>query len=221
MAVMAKSLFKLRKAPGHAPTQAPTQARSQATVEVILEATAQLLEEDSPAAPSRIAARAGLSIGVLRQYFPNRDAILAAMTEREQLRILKGVDAALRQLDPEQPEAAIRAALRFFLDAFQSRQKLRRQIILTVLPRMPDAMRGRVVDAVLGEVLETLEERCGGRFRPLDGIGRFVLTRAVMGVVRSAVIEGVVDLREPALEEALLTLILRQLAPETVATAVG
>jgi hypothetical protein len=116
---------------------------------------------------------------------------------------------------------AIRAALRFFLDAFQSRQKLRRQIILTVLPRMPDAMRGRVVDAVLGEVMETLEARCSGRFRRLDATGRFVLTRAVMGVVRSAVIEGAVDLRDPALEEAVLGMILRVLAPDPATVAMA
>jgi AcrR family transcriptional regulator len=196
----AKALLKLRKT--------PVQARSQRTIELILEATAQVLERDAGASTNRIAERAGFSIGTLYQYFPNREAILAAMAEREQKRILDGISATLIDLDPENPEAALRAALRHFLQAFQSRQRLRRQVILTLLPSMPDTLRGQVVDTVLGKVMDILRERCAGKFRPLGPTARFVLTRAVMGVVRAAVVEGSVDVRDPALESELVTLMI-------------
>jgi AcrR family transcriptional regulator len=173
----------------------------------ILETTAELLEDDPDAPISRIAERSGFSLATLTRYFPTRDAILARLAEREQARILQGIDRALRDLDPAQPEAALRAALRFLLQAFQSRQKLRRQVILTFLPRMPDTLRGRIVDAVLGEVIDILEQRCAGRFRQLSATARFVLTRSVMGVVRSAVVEERLDVRDPALEDELLRLI--------------
>ena len=204
MPIRAKALLSLRKT--------PVQVRSQQTIEVILEATAQVLEENAGASTNRIAERAGFSIGTLYQYFPNREAILAAMAEREQARILKGITAALADLDPEEPEAALRAALRHFLQAFQSRQKLRRQIILTLLPAMPDALRGQMVDAVLGEAMNILRDRCAGKFRQLGPTARFVLTRSVMGVVRAAVVEGTIDLRDPALESELVTLMLGFLA---------
>jgi AcrR family transcriptional regulator len=210
MAFSPKSLLKLRKT--------PVQARSQQTIEVILEATAQLLEQDAGASTNRIAERAGLSIGTLYQYFPNREAILAAMAEREQARILKDIGASLRDLDPDRPEVALRTALRFFLQAFQSRQKLRRQVILTLLPSLPDSLRGRVVDEVLGEVMDILRDRCAGRFRTLDPTARFVLTRSIMGVVRAAVVEAKLDMRDPALEDELLRLMLGFLAPVPVAT---
>jgi AcrR family transcriptional regulator len=138
-----KPLFVLRKK--------PVQARSQQTVDVILDAAAQLLEADAGATTNHIAARAGFSIGTLYQYFPNRDAILAAIAIREQTRILSGISAALRDLDVAAPEAALRSALRYFLHAFQSRQKLRRRLILTLLPNLPDSLRGQVADTVLGE----------------------------------------------------------------------
>ncbi len=66
------------------PRKLPKQARSETTVEAILEAAAQIFERHGYAAgtTNRIAARAGVSIGSLYQYFPNKDAILVALVYR-------------------------------------------------------------------------------------------------------------------------------------------
>lgn len=66
------------------PRKLPKQARSGATVEAILEAAAQVFERQGYAAgtTNRIAERAGVSIGSLYQYFPNKDAILVALVHR-------------------------------------------------------------------------------------------------------------------------------------------
>lgn len=62
----------------------PVQARSGATVEAIREATIQVLLSDGLArlTTTRVAERAGVSVGTLYQYFPNKEALLFAILSR-------------------------------------------------------------------------------------------------------------------------------------------
>ena len=61
------------------PRKISRQARSLATVEVILDAAGLLLVDEGyeQTTTNRIAERAGVSIGSLYQYFPNRESVVA------------------------------------------------------------------------------------------------------------------------------------------------
>lgn len=66
------------------PRKTPTQARSEATVDVIFKATIQVLLAEGGArlTTTRVAERAGVSVGTLYQYFPHKQALLYAVVQQ-------------------------------------------------------------------------------------------------------------------------------------------
>lgn len=66
------------------PRKKPRQARATATLDAIFEATIQLLLTDGPhrLTTTRVAERAGVSVGTMYQYFPHKQALIYALNER-------------------------------------------------------------------------------------------------------------------------------------------
>ncbi|MBS7706030.1 TetR/AcrR family transcriptional regulator [Chelatococcus asaccharovorans] len=77
------------------PRKSPVQARSAVTVDALHLAAIQVLIREglSRCTTTRVAERAGMSVGSLYQYYPNRDALLAAVLERH----LEGIAAAVER----------------------------------------------------------------------------------------------------------------------------
>ena len=80
----------------------PRQARALDTIETIFEATARIVEREGPDAlnTNRIAERAGIAIGSLYGYFPNKQAILLAMARRELERTQNAIRVSIETADP-------------------------------------------------------------------------------------------------------------------------
>jgi AcrR family transcriptional regulator len=89
-------MAKLPVAQSLKPRKSPVQRRSSQTVDAVLEAAARILETRGLAAwtTNAVAERAGVSIGSLYQYFPNRDALTVALIERETAQLLADIDSA-------------------------------------------------------------------------------------------------------------------------------
>lgn len=79
------------------PRKEPRQARSKHTVETILEATARVFAEHGYAGTNTnlIADKAGLSVGSVYQYFPNKDSLIAALHQRHGAQMQQTVEAVL------------------------------------------------------------------------------------------------------------------------------
>jgi AcrR family transcriptional regulator len=97
------------------PRKSPVQARSTASVDAILKATIQVLLRvgKEKLTTTRVAARAGVSVGTLYQYFPNKTALLRAAMRLHMEEILTEVDkvsAAQRGQPVEQMAEALALA---------------------------------------------------------------------------------------------------------------
>jgi AcrR family transcriptional regulator len=81
------------------PRKIPQQSRAEQTVATILEAAALILETRGLDGlnTNLVAQRAGVSVGTLYQYFPNKDALIVALSKREGAVFFAEAEAALRE----------------------------------------------------------------------------------------------------------------------------
>ena len=101
------------------PRKSPSQERSRQTVERILDAGARIFHEQGYAGTTTndIADEAGLSIGSLYQYFPNKDALLAALTKRHITTTTSSLAAMIGKLPEESGfDVILRAVVRFLVE---------------------------------------------------------------------------------------------------------
>ncbi len=114
-----------------------TQERSRATVEALLAATARVLVREGydRASTNKIAAAAGVSVGSLYQYFPSKEALVAAVQDRHVEHMLSEVRATMTQaVHRPLPEAA-RELVRVMIAAHAVSPKLHR-VLVEQIPRV-------------------------------------------------------------------------------------
>jgi AcrR family transcriptional regulator len=181
-----------RNTPDHL-RRAPTQERAQRTLEAIFEATAQIVESEGEAGltTNKVARKAGFSIGTLYQYFPSKEAIVLAMSQRERERFMGAMQAALDQAVREKRDAreAIREVVRLLVDSFAVGPRLRRAMVRMVwrmdhYEPITQAMREAAERQAMA--LASLNDP---RMRAPNPAMMFVVTRAVMGAIRNASLE--------------------------------
>jgi AcrR family transcriptional regulator len=102
--------------PALTPRKSPVQQRSSATVDAILEATIQVLlrEGKERLTTTRVAERAGVSVGTLYQYFPNKSSLLQATLRRH----LNEVAETIRRVCAEQRNNPIAEMVESLIQAF-------------------------------------------------------------------------------------------------------
>jgi AcrR family transcriptional regulator len=182
----------------------PRQMRAEETVAAILEGAAQILEAGGLASftTNAVAARAGVSIGTLYQYFADKQAILRAIGERELKATLARVAIAMGKGGAAAPEERVRAIVRAMIGAFRGRQRARKAVVQAMFSEGGGAaLQGPIAAFITTHALGSLSEQ-----------QTFVLSRALMGAIRAAVLEEKPFLRDTSFEDELVQLALAYLA---------
>src|SRR5277367_4838781 len=101
------------------PRKSPVQARSTASVDAILQATIQVLLTvgKERLTTTRVAFRAGVSVGTLYQYFPNKSALLQAALKRHLDAVADDVERTCREQKGNSLEQMGAALVTAFLEA--------------------------------------------------------------------------------------------------------
>jgi AcrR family transcriptional regulator len=140
------------------PRKVPTQSRARATWDAILDGAAEVLLKQGyeKATTDRIADRAGVSIGSVYEYFPNKEAIFAAVMLRWNEQRWK-VFTELQREDPGTGlEAAIRATVRARVAATLLDPRLNTALNLEVPHHVTKEQASNLLDEFLAESLSRL-----------------------------------------------------------------
>jgi AcrR family transcriptional regulator len=123
--------------PPTSPRKKASQERSRATVCALIEATARILVREGfdKASTNRIAAMAGVSVGSLYQYFPSKEALVAAVIERHQQEIMQVVRGELAQAASQPIEQGVRTLVAVAVKAHRIDPKLHR-VLAEQIPRV-------------------------------------------------------------------------------------
>jgi len=105
------------------PRKTPLQARSTITVEAISEATIQVLLSHGAdrLTTTRVAQRAGVSVGTLYQYYPHKQSLLFAVLENHLTNVMAKVEAACESACRKPLVEMIREMVEAFVDAKMDR----------------------------------------------------------------------------------------------------
>ena len=198
----------------------PRQARAAETVAAILEAAAQILEAGGLVAftTNAVAERAGVSIGTLYQYFVDKNALLLALARQEMGAALVEVGRALSGVDDPTPESRVRAMVRAMVHAFRGRSRARKAVVQAILAQGLGIEMVAPINSFIASI-STVIGPDSERLPPLEREQVFVLSRALLGAIRAAVMEEQPFLQSRAFEDELVRLVMSYI--DSIALAAG
>ncbi len=191
--------LKLRKS--------PQQALSEATVEAIFEATVQVLLSGGPLrlTTTRVAARAGVSVGTMYQYFPHKQALLYAVLGRHLEAVAQAVEAACTRCHGQPVVMVAESLVLAYVEAKAANVDASRALYLVsaefdIVSLVDDVLR-RILDAVAA----ALALDADAEFDDVPAVA-FTLMAALAGAVRVVFERGATPATVVSLRRELVTM---------------
>ncbi|WP_398491372.1 TetR/AcrR family transcriptional regulator [Variovorax sp.] len=182
----------MARAPVVHPRKKASQERSRATVDALIEATARVLVREGfeRASTNRIAAEAGASIGSLYQYFPTKEALVAAVIERHKNDMMEVLRRALVRVAGMPLEQGVRELVALMIDAHRVDPELHR-VLVEQIPRIGRLAEVEGFDREVRELVRAYLEAHRGELRALDlDLAAFVCVSSVETLAHEAVLHN-------------------------------
>jgi AcrR family transcriptional regulator len=184
------------------PRKAASQERSRATVDALVEATARILVRDGfdKASTNRIAEVAGVSVGSLYQYFPSKEALVAAVAERHRHEIMGAVLGELADVMSAPVDKAVRKLVAVAVKAHRVDPKLHR-VLAEQIPRVGKHEKLEAFSQEYYGLFKTYLESHRGELRVDDlDLASFVCVTTIEALTHNAVLHNPKMLSDEAME---------------------
>jgi len=195
------------------PRKRPLQSRSKATVDTILTATARILIKlgFDGLTTNAVAEAAGVSIGSLYQYFPNKEALVAALIE-SQLDIKNAQTIAeLGRVAKLPLGEAVRAMIELTIQSYAAQPELKR-VLLEQVPRV--GRMARIAELHQGThkmITALLTVRRAELAIENPEMAAFLLVSAIEAIAHRATLFEPARLKDPALIDEATAMVTRYL----------
>jgi AcrR family transcriptional regulator len=195
------------------PRKRPSQARSRATVDTVLEATARVLVKRGfdGLTTNLVAEAAGVSIGSLYQYFPNKSALVGALIEKHVEDIMALCLSELARVARLPIAQAIRCMVELMIRTHAVDPELHR-VLTEQVPRVGRMAKLREVDALYHRTVAGLLASRKAELAIDDpGVAAFVLVSSLEAITHRAALFSPELLRDPRLVDETCAMFRRYL----------
>jgi AcrR family transcriptional regulator len=194
----------------------PRQARAHATVDAILTATARVLARDGydHASTNRVAEAAGVSVGSLYQYFPTKEALVAALIDRHMTQMTALLETNIDELRHAPLPIATRALVKLMLAAHAQNPRLHK-IFTEQVPRMGRMDRFYEIERKMSERIRAYLEGHAAELRTKNlELSVFIVVCVVEALTHMTVVDHPGRFDEEELTDEITSLVLRYVMKE-------
>ena len=180
----------MARTPPTKPRKNALQARSRATVDALVEATARILVREGfeKTSTNRIADIAGVSVGSLYQYFPSKEALVAAVIDRHNDEIMCLVRAALTEIADTPIDKAVRKLVTVAIEAHRINPKLHR-VLAEQIPRTGQLKEVEAFNREVHTLVRSYLESRRKEMRKVDvDVATFICVSAIESVAHNTVL---------------------------------
>ncbi|HEY1547668.1 MAG TPA: TetR/AcrR family transcriptional regulator [Kofleriaceae bacterium] len=195
------------------PRKQPRQARSKETVATILAATSRVLKKRGydGLTTNAVADAAGVSIGSLYQYFPNKEALVAGLIEHHIETVNRAILTELTRVATLPMAQAARAVIELTITAHAVDPGLH-AVLTEQVPRIGRLAKLRQLDEVVHRMVAGLlaHRKAELAIRDVE-LAAFVLVSAIEAIVHRAALLYPERLRDPRLVDEATLIVTRYL----------
>jgi len=189
------------------PRKTPIQTRAAVTVGAISEATVQILLKQgvNRLTTTRVAERAGVSVGTLYQYYPNKQSLLFAVLAHHLDKVAAAVEAACLEARHKPLSDMVRAVVEAFVDV-----KMERIDVSVALYQSAADVGGPALAKRVGQrsrkALEAMLQTASDNASPPDKFAVEMMFAAMAGATRHVLESGASPAMIRALRQHLVVL---------------